>query len=155
MWAAKWSVRSAWDYATELVANTINSTQSNGGFPGIYIVTPHKHTSTHKFLLTFFFVEYVGPLGARPTTPKQRSPFDTNDNDNQGENSSGFVDITVLRSNWYGRHQKRIYRFYTNYFDRVDPQGTTHIGKNFSPSFRIRLVSSMFVQTPSYLSFFL
>jgi hypothetical protein len=69
----------------------------------------------------------VGPLGARPPTPKQKSPLDTQPDEvntnNNGNNNNSFVDIAVIRSNWYGRNQKRIYRFYGNYFDRVDPQG--------------------------------
>lgn len=33
------------------------------------------------------------------------------------------TDVEAIKYNWYGRSQKRIYRFYDDFFDRVDPTG--------------------------------
>eukprot|EP01114_Cavostelium_apophysatum_P020869 TRINITY_DN7118_c0_g1_i1.p1 TRINITY_DN7118_c0_g1~~TRINITY_DN7118_c0_g1_i1.p1 ORF type:complete len:633 (-),score=143.17 TRINITY_DN7118_c0_g1_i1:36-1934(-) len=38
-------------------------------------------------------------------------------------NSRAIIDIPVVKTNWYGRSQKRIYRFHGHFFERIDPQG--------------------------------
>ncbi|PRP79600.1 hypothetical protein PROFUN_14534 [Planoprotostelium fungivorum] len=34
------------------------------------------------------------------------------------------VDIEVIRTNWYGRGQRRIFRFYSDHFERIEPSGS-------------------------------
>eukprot|EP01117_Protostelium_nocturnum_P019102 TRINITY_DN8187_c0_g1_i2.p1 TRINITY_DN8187_c0_g1~~TRINITY_DN8187_c0_g1_i2.p1 ORF type:complete len:364 (+),score=64.16 TRINITY_DN8187_c0_g1_i2:194-1285(+) len=36
------------------------------------------------------------------------------------------IDFQVLRTNWYGRSQPRIFRFHSEYFERIDPKGSNN-----------------------------
>lgn len=35
--------------------------------------------------------------------------------------SNPFIEVPAIKFNWYGRSQRRIYRFYNEYFERLDP----------------------------------
>jgi len=62
-----------------------------------------------------------------------------------------FVDVVVLRSNWYGRTQRRIYRFHNDYFERVDPEGSKTGGEVVKATYKYSDVAKITVENSADL----
>jgi hypothetical protein len=58
---------------------------------------------------------YLYPNKSTEAPPAKNEVFETE--------GKSYEEVTVLRKNWYGRTQKRIYRFYDEFFQRIDPNG--------------------------------
>eukprot|EP01119_Soliformovum_irregulare_P016574 TRINITY_DN4818_c0_g1_i2.p1 TRINITY_DN4818_c0_g1~~TRINITY_DN4818_c0_g1_i2.p1 ORF type:complete len:505 (+),score=156.50 TRINITY_DN4818_c0_g1_i2:209-1723(+) len=61
------------------------------------------------------------------------------------------IDIEVIRTNWYSRPQRRIYRFHESHFERIDPEGSLQKGEEIKASFKYSDVSQISIENSNEL----
>lgn len=74
--------------------------------------------------------------------------------DDEEKTNGKTIDVDVVKTNWYGRTQRRIYRFHEKYFERIDPIGSLHSTDLVKATFSYSDVDHLSIENGNDLTIF-